>query len=713
MMQKEKEIRVRRVGLVSFFANVFAAFTGFVFVMLVVRRLSVGELGAWYWISRIVSISLFPGVFLNFWVARFVARDNSNSKTALLLNILISLPVSIVYILLIPELAGAVQADIFPFMLASIFIILYYLNSATSSISSGIAPQNVAYSSMIFEIIKILFGFILVYTLSLTLVGAISSVEIALAVQFIVYIALLRRFLHSSIRVDSAKKWISYSWLSALINVSTVLLSLDTIIVVTTTKLQAPTVLAYFAVSVPVSMLLQGGPLLAGLYPKLLKGGGKTHIENTLSFALLFAIPMLVGILVLAKPFVYLYGSAYLIAVPMAQLLSISVFLDIFSAIASSVLLGTVDVDKGKQNTWGLIRSRLFYLPIIDLAMGLSYLVVLYFVLNSFNSGFPLTAGQIGALWTAILVFIKFLFISFKFWFSRRVAKFRTPLKQIAKYLVAAGIMAIVLWYCLPFIVYGLSIYQFFVYPLGLVGIGAATYFMALLAIDKEFRRLVKVVLFAGISHMFDLREVMFKFATVIHSYRILWLLPHERSVKAVASRIRGRLFVDVGAHIGFYSFILHKNFDDIIAVEPHPDNVKAILKGIRNFRITNIQCVAKALSDAEGSSKLFLTGGQSGAAIGSWDRKDNHMIVETTTLDTLLRNRNEVSLVKVDVEGHEFNVLQGARKSMNKIKSWIIELHRFEAKNELEKLMSSQGYACRWIDCNHLFAWKGRRKTN
>lgn len=125
-----------------------------------------------------------------------------------------------------------------------------------------------------------------------------------------------------------------------------------------------------------------------------------------------------------------------------------------------------------------------------------------------------------------------------------------------------------------------------------------------------------------------------------------------------------------------------------VIAVEPHPHNISAIMKAMRNFRTNNAKCVPEAVGDANGFSKLFLAGEHGGAAIDSWNRKGEHTVVKTATLDTLLSREQEISLIKVDVEGPKFEVLKGTRRSMNNIRSWIIELHNPQARNELEELM-------------------------
>ena len=59
----------------------------------------------------------------------------------------------------------------------------------------------------------------------------------------------------------------------------------------------------------------------------------------------------------------------------------------------------------------------------------------------------------------------------------------------------------------------------------------------------------------------------------------------HEPEVSSLLTTLHGRVFIDIGANVGYYSFLLHDNFDKIIAVEPHPKNVQLIRKVKEKYR--------------------------------------------------------------------------------------------------------------------------------
>ena len=184
--------------------------------------------------------------------------------------------------------------------------------------------------------------------------------------------------------------------------------------------------------------------------------------------------------------------------------------------------------------------------------------------------------------------------------------------------------------------------------------------------------------------------------------------LRHEPAVSNfIMEKKYGDLFIDVGANWGYYSFLLHRNFNEIIAFEPHPDNI-AIINGVKQIGgYNNIKVLPMALVDKSGRARLFIgqhAGGHSLLDSSRLIRDESFILVPTTTLTTFLGNK-VVDLIKVDVEGAEWLVLKGAEKVIKNIKSWVIEVHDPHRLNEMEKLLQSHGYQTKWLDRNHIHA--------
>lgn len=188
-----------------------------------------------------------------------------------------------------------------------------------------------------------------------------------------------------------------------------------------------------------------------------------------------------------------------------------------------------------------------------------------------------------------------------------------------------------------------------------------------------------------------------------------------EGEVSSLLIRKKGRLFIDVGAAFGYYSFLLQDNFNGVLAIEPHPKNVRIIERVKERNNYSKVKVLQGAISDENGTAKLYLSyraldglGGHSLSSRAIYVSSPlKYIKVSTVTLDSLLRTSIGADLIKVDVEGAEWRVLNGAKKVMDKIKSWLIELHESTRKTELEELLTSFSYMVRWVDDTHIYAWK------
>ena len=126
---------------------------------------------------------------------------------------------------------------------------------------------------------------------------------------------------------------------------------------------------------------------------------------------------------------------------------------------------------------------------------------------------------------------------------------------------------------------------------------------------------------------------------------------------------------VDVGANIGYYTYKLSKLFDSVHAFEINPE----LTAGIRSLGRSNVEVSDIGLSDRKGTATLFvpvlndipLTGWAS-LQPGNCPDTDEHLErpVVIGTLDSV--RIADVSFLKIDVEGHELEVLNGGRVTIN-----------------------------------------------
>ncbi|MFX0139801.1 MAG: FkbM family methyltransferase [Candidatus Hodarchaeota archaeon] len=174
-------------------------------------------------------------------------------------------------------------------------------------------------------------------------------------------------------------------------------------------------------------------------------------------------------------------------------------------------------------------------------------------------------------------------------------------------------------------------------------------------------------------------------------------------------SNFKGELFVDVGANVGFYSIMMSKNYKNVVAFEPEPSNMEELRKNIRICSVNNILCIQKAVSNNNGTIQLNLSDHMGGHSI--LGRSNNNITVNTCSLTSFFEKDINIDLIKVDVEGAEWMVLEGSEKIIDKIISWLIELHDIKRKKELEEWFISRGYSIYWLLLRKheafIYAWK------
>ena len=131
-----------------------------------------------------------------------------------------------------------------------------------------------------------------------------------------------------------------------------------------------------------------------------------------------------------------------------------------------------------------------------------------------------------------------------------------------------------------------------------------------------------------------------------------------------------GGVFVDVGANIGTMTLyaLLSGTFDRAVAVEPDPGNLDILRRNLEVNGLTEkVTVIAAAASSAPGQMTLHRDAKNLGAHSlepGFIMTPGETRNVRVDTLDNLIAEaglaEDNVSFVKIDVEGHEHEVLQG-----------------------------------------------------
>ena len=157
-----------------------------------------------------------------------------------------------------------------------------------------------------------------------------------------------------------------------------------------------------------------------------------------------------------------------------------------------------------------------------------------------------------------------------------------------------------------------------------------------------------------------------------------------------------GDVFIDVGANIGYYSILASKlvGLNGLVfAVEPIPSTIEVLRFNLKINGLRNVVVIGKAGYFRHSRLKMSIPFNQFGLA-STFRKEGFEVIVEAIPLDDLFHDIPNIKLIKVDVEGLEYEVLSGLNKTLNHTEYVVVELSR--KTRDCLKLLEESGFKCR-----------------
>ncbi len=167
-----------------------------------------------------------------------------------------------------------------------------------------------------------------------------------------------------------------------------------------------------------------------------------------------------------------------------------------------------------------------------------------------------------------------------------------------------------------------------------------------------------------------------------------------------VASRLNpGDTFIDVGANIGYFSLLAATRVGSdgmVLSVEACPEIYRHLAANLRRNRVKSVSAINVAASSARGRLKLYRgieSNGGSTTTISDGSGDCPYEEVDALPLHEIVTDAQvqRLKLIKIDVEGAEYDVLQGAAKILERAPvglEILVELH----PSLLEKQNKSAG---------------------
>ena len=214
-----------------------------------------------------------------------------------------------------------------------------------------------------------------------------------------------------------------------------------------------------------------------------------------------------------------------------------------------------------------------------------------------------------------------------------------------------------------------------------------------------------------------------------VHNYRLLLDLndvgisrtlllfgTREREHKHILEKVArpGMRVFDIGANIGYYAVMelgLIGPAGSLVAIEPSPANIGLLRKNLALNGYSNVEIIEAAISD-QGGERLFYLSRESNLNtfhnVGSGvDHLSGERVkVKTLTVPEVAAKCGVPDLIRMDVEGHEVEVIRGMLPSIRNgvlAPMIIFETHlsRYSEQHSMAHVMKElfdSGYSTRYL---------------
>jgi FkbM family methyltransferase len=174
----------------------------------------------------------------------------------------------------------------------------------------------------------------------------------------------------------------------------------------------------------------------------------------------------------------------------------------------------------------------------------------------------------------------------------------------------------------------------------------------------------------------------------------------YEKLETELISKLKPKVFIDVGAHIGYYTMLVHKlGAEKIIAIEPDPRVFRILNRSIEANKLDNIITINRAAYDKSNVKlELHLSTKSGLSSIFSshlTKTRCGTIHIKTITLDEIYRSLNldKIDVVKIDVEGAESYVLSGANDIINGFRPLFLVEIKIQNQQNVSEFFRAKKY--------------------
>ncbi len=194
----------------------------------------------------------------------------------------------------------------------------------------------------------------------------------------------------------------------------------------------------------------------------------------------------------------------------------------------------------------------------------------------------------------------------------------------------------------------------------------------------KELKKLPRytngsIVIFGKKFHFVDSASFIFIYEEIF-----------RKKIYKFNAKSENPVIIDAGANIGLsviYFKMIYPNAN-VIAFEPDEHVFSVLQKNVDSHRFKEVQLVKKGLWTEETELSFNAEGADAGRI--SNNKQDAKITkIKTTKLSNYLKD-NKVDLLKIDIEGAEFEVLKEAGPYLKNVQNMFVEYHSFVGQEQV-----------------------------
>jgi len=150
-------------------------------------------------------------------------------------------------------------------------------------------------------------------------------------------------------------------------------------------------------------------------------------------------------------------------------------------------------------------------------------------------------------------------------------------------------------------------------------------------------------------------------------------------------------IFVDIGANVGIYTLQVASKYpkNRIISIEALPEEFKALKRNIIDVNnLENVSLVNMGVFSNSDKITLYQTPIWTTAS-SAFVKSGKAIEIPCDTLDNIIQKlkSDKIFVIKMDIEGSEYDALIGASKTLQNCKKIIIEVHITDTMNREENM--------------------------